>query len=361
MKNARKVFAMMIVLVLAFGVFNVASAQTTVDKVCLVTDEGKINDGTFNQYAYEGIQQAEQDFDLETSYIETQSKSDYDANIESCVQSGAQVIVTVGFLIADATIEAAANNPDVYFIGVDQFVIDGPKNFVGIQFREDQAGFLVGVLAALVANEEGFDTIAGVYGIAIPPVVKFRNGYEQGARYINPSINILGSYTDSFVDPAKGAELADQFISDGAKVVFGAGGPTGSGGILAAAEKGVYVIGVDQDEFFTSFKSGETVGSEFLITSAQKAVNVGVYDLIAILVEGDLASFPGGGLYVLDVANGGITISPKHLADLDDALYEAVEEVKQLLIEGTLTTGVDPVTGVLESELAPEATETSGG
>lgn len=361
MKNAPKVFALVTVLLFAFGAF-VTSAQTTIEKVCLVTDEGKINDGTFNQYAYEGAVQAEKDFDLELSYIETQAKSDYAANIESCIQSGAQIVVTVGFLIADATLEAAANNPDVYFIGVDQFVVDGPKNFVGIQFREDQAGFLVGVLAALVANEKGFDTIAGVYGIDIPPVVKFRNGFEQGARYINPSINILGSYTDSFTDPAKGAALAEQFISDGAKIIFGAGGPTGWGGTLAAAEKGIYVIGVDQDEFFTTFKSGETVGAEFLITSAQKAVNVGVYDLIAMLVEGDMDAFPGGGLYILDVANGGITIAPKHLADIDDALYEAVEEVKQMLIDGVLDTGVDPVTGeLLEEEATPAATEASGG
>lgn len=339
---------------LALGAVGASFAQD-VESVCLVTDKGKINDGTFNQYAYEGMARAVEDFDIDSTYIETQSEADYEANINTCVEQGYDIIVTVGFLIADATKAAAEANPEVYFIGVDQFLADGPTNYVGIQFREDQAGFLVGALAALVAEEAGGDTIAGVYGIDIPPVVKFRNGYEQGARYINPELNILGKYEDSFVAPDKGASTARTFIEEGAVVIFGAGGPTGSGAIAEAAKAGVYVIGVDQDEYFTTFGSGETEGAEFLISSAQKAVDVGVYDMIAALVEGDMEAFIGGSNYILDVANGGITFAPKHDADLADELYAQVEEIKQMLIDGELETGVDPASGEL---VVPEATTT---
>lgn len=348
----KKVLLVLAVLALAVSFAPAAFAQN-VESVCLVTDIGKVNDGTFNQYAYEGMIQAEEEFDLDTSFIETVSDTQYEDNINTCVQSGADVIVTVGFLIADATAKAASENPEIYFIGVDQFIVDGPSNYVGIQFREDQAGFLVGVLAALVIESTGGDTAAGVYGVEIPPVVKFRNGYEQGIRYINPEITILGSYIDSFVAPDRGAALAEQFIADGADVIFGAGGPTGSGGIRYAAEQGVFVIGVDQDEYFTTFGGGETPGVEFLISSAQKAVNVGVFDLIAILVNGDMDAFPGGNIYILDVANGGITIAPKHDADIPDEIYEAVFEVLEALVNGEVETGVDPVTGALMEEVAP--------
>src|SRR5690606_19678204 len=147
--------------------------------VCLVTDLGRINDGSFNQSAYEGMLRAEADLGLTTKYIETKAQTDYEANIGTCLDEGFDVIVTVGFLIYDATVAAAKANPHVYFIGVDQFPVEAIPNFVGIQFREDQAGFLAGAMAALM-TESG--KIGGVYGVEIPPVVKFRNGFEQGAK-----------------------------------------------------------------------------------------------------------------------------------------------------------------------------------
>ena len=193
---------------------------------------------------------------LEYTFIETQAETDYEANIDTCIEEGFDIVITVGFLIADATRAAAEANPDVYFIGVDQFVADGPENYVGIQYREDEVGFLAGALAALVAEDMGSDTVAGVYGIDIPPVKRFRNGFEQGAMFINPDINALGVYIDDFVAPDRGASAAEQFMGEGASVIFGAGGPTGTGGILTAAAEGVLVIGVDQDEWVTSFGEG---------------------------------------------------------------------------------------------------------
>ncbi len=342
----KKLFILLSLLAL-LALVPAAAAQDAIETLCLVTDLGRVNDGTFNQFAHEGALQAADEFDLEYRWIETQAETDYEANIQTCIDEGFEVIITVGFLIADATNAAAAANPDVHFLGVDQFVMGGPGNYVGIQFREDQSGFLAGVLAAQVAASVGSDTVAGVYGIDIPPVKKFRNGFEQGARYINPDMNLLGVYIDNFVAPDRGASAAIQFIGEGASVIFGAGGPTGTGGIVAAAQQGIYVIGVDQDEYVTSFGGGETPGSEYIISSAIKRVDQGVYDMVAALAHDDMEGFPGGGIYLMDVALNGVGLAEKHDADIDDAFFAMADEVAAMMVSGEVSTGVDPVSGDL--------------
>ncbi len=356
------VFSLLLVMLVAMVP---VSAQDGIESVCLVTDLGRVNDGTFNQYAHIGAVRASEEFDLEYKFIETQATTDYEANINTCVEEGFDVIITVGFLIYDATLAAAEANPDIYFVGVDQFVAGGPENFVGIQFREDQAGFLVGALAALVAEQEGFDTLAGVYGIDIPPVKKFRNGFEQGARYINPDLTLLGVYIPDFLAPDEGASAAEQFIGEGADIIFGAGGPTGSGGITAAAAQGVYVIGVDQDEYFTTFGAGETPGAEFIMSSALKRVDQGVYDMVRVLFEGDLGAFPGGSIYVMDAALNGVGFACQHDAEVgvpclsedapdpdlsgDDEISTTMAAILEGLVNGDISTGVNPESGDLEA------------
>jgi basic membrane lipoprotein Med (substrate-binding protein (PBP1-ABC) superfamily) len=134
-------------------------------------------------------------------------------------------------------------------------------------------------------------------------------------------------------------------------VIFGAGGPTGSGGIQEAAQNDVWVIGVDQDEWVTTFGSGESPGSEYIFTSAIKRVDVGVIDMIRALVEGG-EDFPGSSNYILDVASGGITFAEAHEADIPEEIYEAAAAVQQLLIDGNITTGVDPASGELTDDIA---------
>lgn len=314
-----------------------------ISSVCLVTGD-IITEASFDDLAFRGIQRAAEVFSLETLAVESISPADYMPNIEVCLDTGPDVVVTVGFLMTDATLQAATDNPDVSFIGVDQFFDGHPDNLVGLQYREDQAGFVVGAMAALM-TETG--TIAGVYGIEIPAVVKFRNGFEQGARYINPGITILGTYTDSFVDPAAGAAIAQAFLSAGADVLFAAGGATGSGAIRLAAEEGAFVIGVDVDEYFSTFGAGEVAGAQNLITSAIKRVDNGVYAMIAALAGDPDYAWPGGDLYTLEAANRGIGFAPAHEADVPDAVRQQVTEVLELLASGDLDTGVDPITGEL--------------
>jgi basic membrane protein A and related proteins len=347
----RSLKIVLVLAILAIAVIPALAQDDGIESVCLVTDLGRVNDGTFNQFAHAGAVAAAEEFGVEYKFIETQAETDYDANIQTCLDEGFDAIITVGFLIQDATLKAAEANPDVYFIGVDQFYMDAVDNIVGIQFREDQAGFLAGALAALVAEDMGEDTIAGVYGIDIPPVKKFRNGFEQGALYVNPDIVPLGVYIDNFLAPDRGASAAEQFIGEGAVVIFGAGGPTGTGGIQAAAQQGVWVIGVDQDEFVTSFGEGETPGAEYIISSAIKRVDQGVLDMIGVLSEGDMEAWPGGGIYLMDAALNGVGLAPRHMADVPEEIYEEVDAIKELLIEGEIETGVDPVTGDLMEEV----------
>ena len=349
---ARKLFAVLCIMsMLALMPLAVNAQDATIESLCLVTDVGKVDDGTFNQFAYEGFERAATDFDLDSTYIETTAQTDYTNNINTCINEGYDVVITVSFLITDATAAAAAANPDVYFVGVDQGFAEPLPNLVGIQFREDQAGFLAGAMAALMSKS---GTIAGIYGIAVPAVVKYRNGYEQGAKYINPNIQTLGVYIDSFTAPDRGATAAEQFIGEGADVIFGAGGQTGSGGIKYAAQAGAFVIGVDQDEYLTTFGNGETSGAENLITSAMKRVDNGVYEAIQTLVDGE--ALPENSTMVLSAENEGVDFAPAHDAAVPQEAIDEVNVIKAGLTDGTIETGVDPVSGELLS-MEPMATE----
>jgi basic membrane lipoprotein Med (substrate-binding protein (PBP1-ABC) superfamily) len=346
--NKRLVIVLMLLafsLSLAAGV-TVRAQDSLIESVCLVTDTGKVNDGTFNQFANDGAVRATEEFGLDYTFIETQSQADYDANIQTCIDNGYDAIITVGFLIAEATARAAAANPDVYFIGVDQFVFEGPANYVGLQFREDQGGFLAGALAAMMTES---NIVGGVYGVDIPPVKKFRNGFEQGAKFINPDITLLGAYIDSFQAPDRGATLAEQMIGEGADVIMGAGGPTGSGGIVAAAtraENPAFVIGVDQDEYFTTFGGGTSPGADRIISSAIKRVDQSVYLGIKALVDGG-ADFPGGSIFILSAQNDGIGFAPPNDAPVPAEVTARMDEILAGLKDGTIWTGVDPAGGDL--------------
>ena len=337
-----------------------ASAAVTLDQLCeekysdveapegftagLVTDIGSIDDGTFNQYAYEGLQAAEECFGIETNVIETANQADYDTNLTAILEDDPDVVVTVGFLLAQGTAKYAKQNPDVNFVGVDQFQEDYGDNYAGVLFREDQGGFLAGAMAGLLTESNVVGVIGGLE--SVPPVVRLVNGFEQGANYIaeqdGEEVNVLKIYNDSFVDKAKGRSDAEQFLGEGADVIFGAGGQTGSGGVQAAVEQGAWGIGVDQDEYFTTFKGGSAQGADKLATSAVKRVDLGVFENIAAAITGEFTP----GIFTLDAANDGITYAPFHDADIPEDAATRLEEVRQGLADGSIDIGLDPVTGL---------------
>ena len=307
--------------------------------VRLVTDIGKVDDRTFNQYAFEGMTAAEECFGFETDYIETASEADYAKNIATALEGGPDVVLTVGFLLATDTLAAAEANPDTNFVGIDQFQPEFPDNYIGVLFNEDEGGYMAGVLAASLSQSGVIGVVGGRQDV--PPVVKLVNGYEMGALSVNPDIRVLKIYNESFTTPDIGASNAEQFIGEGADVIFGAGGKTGSGGVAAATAKGVWGIGVDQDEYFSTFNSGAAPGSEYLASSAVKRVDYAVFAKIVDALSGDFA----GGIFALTAANGGITYAPFHDADIPDDVAATLEETRQGLADGSISTGLDPATG----------------
>ncbi len=336
-----------------------AAAQVTMDQECeatgeldvpegfkviLVTDLGKVDDGTFNQFAFDGMQATADCYGFETSFIETASEADYESNIATALEAEPNVIVTVGFLLASATMEAATANPDVQFIGVDHFQLEFPSNYIGVLFQEHEGGYMAGALAAAMSETGVVGIVAGREDV--PPVVRFVNGFTVGATSVNPDVTVLSVYNESFGDPAKGASDAQQFIGEGADVIMGAGGPTGSGAVKSAAESGAWAIGVDQDEYFTTFNGGTAPGSDHLISSAMKRVDLGVFRNIVAAIDGSFT----GGMSILTAENLGITYAPFHDAAVTPEAAAAVEAARAGLADGSIDTGVCGVDGLFIGE-----------
>ena len=299
-----------------------------------MTDVGEIDYKSFNQSAWEGVQRAEEELGAQIDFIETKDAKDYAANIDLFAEQNYDAIVTVGFALGEATAEASARYPEIAFIGVDQFQVEPIDNIAGLIFSEDKSGFLAGALASML-SESG--TIAGVYGTdLVPPVVAFKEGYEAGAAYINPDINVISTYHPggldvAFTDPEWGATTAKQAVDQGADVVFGAGGKTGNGALIeVAGNEGIFCIGVDSDQW-------ETVPEAHpcLVSSAMKLITPGVFDLIKLQSEGN---FPPGNFV------GPVGLAPFHDFDseVDQEIKDTLEEIDAGLQDGSISTGYAP-------------------
>ncbi|HVF11157.1 MAG TPA: BMP family ABC transporter substrate-binding protein [Abditibacteriaceae bacterium] len=277
-------------------------APATDVKIGVVTDVGQLEDKSFNQASYEGAQAAAESLGAEFEVIVTQNISDYKQNIQTFIDQGFNVIVTVGFLIGTDTAAAAKENPDVTFIGVDQgicvdesgvgdptFTCAGDAaallpNYQGIVFAEEQAGYLAGIVAASI-SESG--VIGAVGGTNVPAVVAYNAGYVAGAQSVNPDIETLYQETNpdpakGFNDPATGKAIAQQFIGQGADVLFQIAGLTGQGVLEAACDANIYGIGVDVDQVETLPNL-----SGCIVTSAEKKLKDTIQAVVESVASGD--------------------------------------------------------------------------
>jgi len=338
----------LIVTVLALIISACSSGGDEAQKVCAVLDTGGENDKSFNEFTLKGAREAAEEEGLEFSHIVSESDSDYEKNIENFVNEGCGLIVTVGFLMGDATAAAAREYPDVKFaiidnayfpgLGCDENVADcyteegGLSNVTSLMFAEDEVGYLAGVLAGCM-SETG--VIGSVSGMEIPPVVRFVVGYQTGAASQNPDIETLNVYIPDFNDPTTGKQAGQTQIDEGADVIFGVGGNTGNGGLLAAHEAGLLAIGVDVDQYNTY---PEVASS--LITSAAKNMDVATGDAVRAYAAGELE----GGIQLATVANSGVGLAPYHDQDsnIPDECKAAVEEAQAGLADGSIDTGYNP-------------------
>lgn len=342
-------YALVAVMVLASVLLTACGgAQAEKMKVAVVLDTGGENDKSFNEYTLKGAQQAAAANNLDLSYVVSASSSDYEKNIENFATEGADMIITVGFLMGDATAAMAQKYPDIKFAIVDVsyfpgfgcdaslqdcYTGDGPfKNVTSLMFAEDQVGYLAGVLAGCMTQT---GTIATVSGMEIPPVVKFVVGYQNGAQSVRPDVKTLNIYIPDFNDPTTGKQAGQDFISQGADVVFGVGGNTGNGGLLAAHEAGLMGIGVDVDQYNTYPEVAPS-----LLTSAAKNMDVATAEAVEAFAKGTLQP----GIQLATVSNGGVGLAPYHDWDgkISQDCKDKVAAAEEGLKNGTLSTGYQP-------------------
>jgi basic membrane protein A len=278
------------------------SSQSTPEakkiKVGLVTDIGGLNDRSFNQLANEGFERAKSELGAEGRVLTSSKNSDYVPNLSSLAQQKYDIVIGVGFLMAEAMETVAKKFPDTNFAIIDYpqaAMKSKPTNVDGLLFKENEAGYLVGTMAGLYAKDQGGDqVISSVGGQKIPPVDGYIAGFQAGAKKANPGIKTLNGYSEDFVKQDLCKELALNQIAEGSQVVFQVAGQCGLGALDAAKEKGKQGIGVDADQGY--------LGSHIL-TSALKKVDVAVFDTVKAVQDG---SFKGGTDTVFDVKSGGV-------------------------------------------------------
>lgn len=322
--------------------------------VGIITPGNRIDDNTFNQAAWEGGRQAVRELDVRVEVGERgmgdTETYDYGRQIDEFVADGASLIITVGYNFIELTMTKAAQYPDVFF-GVIDVDLGTTANVSSIVFRDDQVSYLAGILAGAMTQS---NKVACVGGQPVPPVKRLCNGFAAGVaaqcgdctttvHWTQTFINKILDENNNVIEENVGQTAAADLYGNGHDVIFGAAGFTGSMAITHASSLGAWVIGVDLDEYVTTFQTGAVPHANRLLTSAMKRVDRAVFLTIERAVNGTLT--PTSLVYSLAVE--GVALAPFHEAagSISDEAQAAVEAAKNALVAGELQTGVDYATG----------------
>ncbi|MDH5530019.1 MAG: BMP family ABC transporter substrate-binding protein [Paracoccaceae bacterium] len=308
---------------------------------CQVTDTGGIDDNSFNQTAWKGVEDAEAELGISGRFLESQAETDYEANINSLLGGACDVIVTVGFLLGDATKTAAEQNPDQKFSIVDFAYDPALPNVLGQVYATDEAAFLAGYLAAGMTQT---GTLGVFGGINIPPVTIFMDGFHHGVSYYNSqkgtAVTVLGwdpttregLFTNNFDSLDDGRAFAQNLYDEGADIVLPVAGPVGLGSAALADELGtdkLKIIGVDADLYFT-----DPAKKHVYLTSITKRMDATVLQVIKAVMDGTFE----GGILTGTLANGGVDLAPFH--DMEDDVLDALKAeliaIRQGIIDGSI-------------------------
>ena len=299
-----------------------AAAQREPIRVGLVTDVGGLNDRSFNQGNYQGLLRAEKELDVDGRVLQSKKASDYVPNLSTLARERYDLVVAVGFLMADATDAVAVQYPDTNFAIVDvaqSSLKHKPKNVHGILFKEQEGGYLAGYLAGLVVKEQGGkQVVSTVGGIKIPPVDRYIAGFQAGAKAANPGVTTLNGYSQDFVDQARCKEIALAQIDRGSQVVMQVAGGCGLGALDAARERNVWGIGADADQSFLG---------PHILSSALKLNPVSIFKTIEAVRD---EAFRGGEDTVFDVKSGAVglgKISPRVSNEVVAKVNQAQEDL----------------------------------
>jgi basic membrane protein A and related proteins len=295
-------------------------------KIGLVTDIGGLNDRGFNHLSYVGLLRAQSELGVQTKVFQAKSTQDYVPNLSTFAREGYDLTIGVGFTEATAIDTTATNFPKSNFaiVDVDQTAEPHkPQNLLGLLFKEQETGYLVGYLAGLEEKRlPGPDVIGSVGGQKQPPVDRFIAGYQAGAKAADPGIKTLNGYSEDFSDQAKCKQVALNQIEQGAGVIFQVAGGCGLGALDAAKEKHVWGIGVDADQSFLG---------PHILTSAVKRVDTAVFDAIKLVVDG---KFKGGNI-VFGLKDNGVAIG-KISPRVPAAEIAKVNQVRADIISGKI-------------------------
>jgi basic membrane protein A and related proteins len=272
----------------------------------LVSDIGRFTDKGFNQNQLKGLNDAKAKLGIAALPLQSNATSDYAPNFNTAIRKGAKLVIAAGFLLANTEATYAKKFPNVDFAITDYTVHTAPfsnkkgtplyKNVEGLTYMANESGCLVGVLAAKMAKKMGGNTIGAVGGIKIPPVDIWIAGYRYCAKKVVPGMQVIVQYSNDFVATDKCQTVAQNEISQGAKVLFQVAGGCGLGTLKAADDAKIWGIGVDVDQY----KDAKRV-----LTSGVKRVDTGVYDAIQ---QASAGQFKGGSDLVFDLKNHGMGV-----------------------------------------------------
>lgn len=332
----KKLLALALTLCMIFALAAVGGTAFAADtvKIGMVTDVGGVNDKSFNQTSWEGLQalQAE-DPTFEVKYLESKTDADYQTNINTFVDDGYDLIICVGYMLADACRAAAEANPDQKFAIIDDDTNADLPNVACLMFAQEQASYLVGIVAGSYTQTK---TVGYVQGMVFPSMNKFGVGFISGVLSVCPDAKVLQYNANNFGDSAGGATAAKDMITKGADVIYHAAGGTGMGVIEACNEEGIWAIGVDTDQ--------SNLAPDHVLTSAMKRVDTASQDISKAVKDGTFTA----GVHLYDLTNNGVGIAPTttHISD------EVLAKVKQAMEDIAAGKVVVPTT----AEEVPEFT-----
>lgn len=291
-------------------------------KVAMVTDTGGINDQSFNQSAWEGLSKLQSDLGFKASYVESKQEADYTGNLDKLIDAENDLIWGVGFMMADAVLNAAKTNPTSNFAIVDNAYEETPANLTGVVFRAQEPSFLVGYIAGKMTKTDKVGFVGGVKGEVID---QFEYGYRAGVAYaakeLGKEIEVMVQYANSFGDEGLGKSIAKKMYTDGADIVFHAAGGVGNGVIEAAKEEGKYVIGVDRDQNY--------LAPDNVITSAMKLVGQAMYN---VSLEAQSGNEIGGKTLAYGIKEGCAGIAPTSDKLVPAEILAATTELEKKIV-----------------------------
>ncbi|HHT90373.1 MAG: BMP family ABC transporter substrate-binding protein [Bacillota bacterium] len=316
----RKRLGFIFVMVLLVGlVISPAYAQTP--RIGLIFAEGGLGDQSFNDAAFRGLMQAQDELGVDVTYVEPADIAEMEEHQRAYADLDLDLVIVIGFIHQSALVEVSADYPNIHFAIVDD-VVDSP-NVTSLVFEEHEGSFLVGVLAGLMTET---NTVGFVGGMEVPLIRKFEVGFVEGAQYANPDVSVIVNYAGSFGDPGRGRELAVSQNERGADIVYHAAGGTGSGVIDAAVANGFYAIGVDSDQ---DYMAPGTV-----LTSMVKRVDKAVFEVIKAVVDGTLE----GGVWSFGIQDGAVGTSEfTYTKDqIPQSVFDAIDEAREKIMSGEI-------------------------